>query len=103
MQDVLYSGGYRVEIHPDVIWDGKSDPDPVLFVSHPSLPGCCSDGRTLEEALEMLADARRLWIDVGREFGCPIPPPDLPNSEATLSYVDGSGRVQLEAIPLEMG
>jgi antitoxin HicB len=39
------------------------------------LPGCVSQGDTLEEALEMLADAKLAWIKVNLELGNPIPEP----------------------------
>jgi antitoxin HicB len=39
------------------------------------LPGCISQGDTLEEALEMLKDAKLAWIKVNLELGNPIPEP----------------------------
>lgn len=49
------------------------------FVSIPELPGCISQGLTPEEALEMIRDAQRLWIQVALEDGDPVP---LPTVEA---------------------
>lgn len=36
-------------------------------VSCPSLPGCFSQGSTLDEALENIKDAIRLWLEVEAE------------------------------------
>ncbi len=57
---------YRIEMVPDV--DG-------WFVSIPDLPGCISQGATPEEALEMIQDAQRLWLQVSLEQGHDIPVP----------------------------
>jgi antitoxin HicB len=37
------------------------------------LPGCITQGETLEEALEMIEDAKYAWIRVNLELGNPIP------------------------------
>jgi predicted RNase H-like HicB family nuclease len=42
------------------------------------LPGCVSVGETAEEAMEMIEDARRLWLEVAYEHGDEIP---LPSTE----------------------
>ncbi|RIH84340.1 type II toxin-antitoxin system HicB family antitoxin [Calidithermus roseus] len=42
------------------------------------LPGCVSVGETVEEAMAMIEDARRLWLEVAYEHGDDIP---LPSSE----------------------
>jgi predicted RNase H-like HicB family nuclease len=36
-------------------------------VSAPALPGCHSQGETLEEALENIREAAALWLDVAAE------------------------------------
>jgi antitoxin HicB len=46
------------------------------------LPGCLSQGETLEEALVMIEDAKLAWIGVNLELGRPIPPP---STDPTLS------------------
>ena len=55
---VLYpaeEGGYAIEI--------------------PELPGCISQGQTLEEAYEMIQDAKRGWLDIALQDGETIPEP----------------------------
>ncbi len=39
----------------------------------PSLPGCHSDGKTPEEAVERVKEAIDLWIEVAQEDGLSIP------------------------------
>jgi|WetSurMetagenome_2_1015567.scaffolds.fasta_scaffold00832_13 antitoxin HicB len=48
-------GGYAVEIE--------------------DLPGCISQGETVEEATEMIEEARRLWLESAYEDGIDIPLP----------------------------
>ncbi|MEL6453991.1 MAG: type II toxin-antitoxin system HicB family antitoxin [Cyanobacteria bacterium J06623_5] len=51
-------------------------------VEIPDLPGCLSQGETLEEAFEMIAEAKELWLEVAHEHGDPIP---LPSTEVKYS------------------
>lgn len=46
------------------------------------LPGCMSQGETLEEAHKMIAEAKELWLEVAHEYGDPIP---LPHTMTTYS------------------
>jgi len=46
------------------------------------LPGCLSQGETIEEAFEMINEARELWLEVAHEYGDPIP---LPSTETEYS------------------
>lgn len=55
---VLYpakEGGYAIEI--------------------PELPGCISQGQTLEEAYKMIQDAKKGWLELAMEDGIEIPEP----------------------------
>ena len=53
------------------------DPDPGggYVVYCPSLPGCYSQGGTLEEALANVREAIELCIEDMREHGEPVPDP----------------------------
>ncbi|MBE9060057.1 type II toxin-antitoxin system HicB family antitoxin [cf. Phormidesmis sp. LEGE 11477] len=51
-------------------------------VEIPDLPGCLSQGETLEEAFEMIAEARELWLEVAYDYGDPIP---MPSTELKYS------------------
>ncbi|MBM3322661.1 type II toxin-antitoxin system HicB family antitoxin [candidate division WOR-3 bacterium] len=46
-----------------------------FFVRVPDLPGCMSQGETVEEALANIDEARRLWLEVAHESGDDIPVP----------------------------
>lgn len=45
------------------------------LIEFPDLPGCMSDGETVEEAIVNGVDAMRGWIEAMRAEGHPIPPP----------------------------
>ena len=51
------------------------------------LPGCVGQGETLAEAMEMIEEARQLWLEVAYEHGDEIP---LPSTDEAYS-----GRVLL--------
>lgn len=42
----------------------------------PDLPGCITQGETKEEAISMLDDAKRAWIECALEAGDEIPVPE---------------------------
>ena len=72
---------YPVEIRP------LSDDDGGGFIAIvPDLPGCMSDGETMDEALHEVMDAIESWISVAKEFGDPIPVPDA-LATATANYL----------------
>jgi len=45
------------------------------FAEFPLLPGCMSEGDTIEELLRNLEDANRAWIESCPERGQPVPEP----------------------------
>ena len=57
---------YHIELIPD---EGE------WVVAIPELPGCLSQGETPEEAIKMIREAQRLWLQVALEDGRPIPAP----------------------------
>lgn len=60
----------------------EAAPEGGYFVEIEDLPGCYSQGETIEEAYEMIEDARKLWIEVAYEDGQDIP---LPHSKHEYS------------------
>jgi predicted RNase H-like HicB family nuclease len=48
------------------------DEDGVWIVECPSIPGCVSQGKTKEEALENVKDAIKLCLQVRSEKGLPL-------------------------------
>jgi len=57
---------YRIELVPD---------DDGWYVRIPDLPGCMSQGDTVEEAIEMIRDAQRGWLFVSLSHNDIIPEP----------------------------
>lgn len=48
-----------------------------FLVEYPAIPGCMSDGETIEEAIKNGRDALRDCIDVFKESGRKIPQPSV--------------------------
>lgn len=48
------------------------DEDGVWIVECPSIPGCVSQGKTREEAIENIKDAIKLALEVRVERGMPL-------------------------------
>ena len=59
---------YRLELLPDMDEGG-------FVVNYPELPGCLSQGETIEEALKNAEDAKKEWILASLEENMPIPEP----------------------------
>ncbi len=57
---------YTIILHPDAEEGGYT-------VTVPALPGCVTQGETLEEAIAMAKDAIRLHIETLLEEGEPVP------------------------------
>ena len=68
---------YPFQVRPLAEEDGGG-----YLIEFPDLPGCVSDGATIEEAIANGADALQSWMATAREFGDPIPPPSQPSDEA---------------------
>ena len=77
---------YRFTVRPLTEEDGGG-----WLVEYPDLPGCMSDGETIEEAIANADDAKRSWIAAMKEAGRSIPPP---SAEPAEGY---SGKWQLRA------
>jgi antitoxin HicB len=45
------------------------------LITFPDLPGCMSDGETVQEAIHNGADAERAWLAASRKWGNRIPKP----------------------------
>lgn len=50
----------------------EKDEDGAYVVECPAIPGCISQGRTEEEALENIRDAIRQCLEVRAERGMPL-------------------------------
>ncbi len=58
---------YTIELVPE--------PEGGWFVGIKELTGCISEGNTPEDALEMIRDAQRGWLEIALEDNIPIPEP----------------------------
>lgn len=58
---------YRVVLHPSE--------EGGYAVEVLELPGCISQGQTMEEALKMIEDAKLCWLEAALEEGIDIPEP----------------------------
>jgi predicted RNase H-like HicB family nuclease len=61
---------YRFTVRPLTEDEGGG-----YLIEFPDLPGCMSDGETIEEAIANGEDAQRGWMAAMKEAGRPIPPP----------------------------
>jgi len=53
-----------------------SKEDGAFLVEVPELPGCMSDGRTREEAVDNAERVIQEWIGMANEMGREVPEPD---------------------------
>ena len=61
----------------------KKDPeDDVYIVSVPTLPGCNTFGKTVEEAIEMAKEAIEVYIETLLDLG-----KEVSTEEGTLEYI----------------
>ncbi len=67
--DYYLSLPYTIELKPDE--------DGTWFAKIPLLKGCMTTGTNREDALNMLDDAKRLWLETALALGVNIPEPDM--------------------------
>ena len=75
---------YRFTVRPLRAEDGGG-----YLIEYPDLPGCISDGETIEDAIANGRDAKDAWSAAMREAGRPVP---SPGADAAGGY---SGKWQL--------
>jgi antitoxin HicB len=68
---------YRVsgDDYPFTVRPLAEDEGGGYLIEFPDLPGCISDGETLEEAITSGMDAKQAWLAVAREENRAIPEP----------------------------
>lgn len=74
---------YLHEIAPLAEEDGGG-----FLISFPDLPGCISDGATIEEAVANGRDAFLAWISAAADQGKPIPQP----AAKPVEMIEASGK-----------
>lgn len=67
---------YRFMMRPLSVDEGGG-----YLIEYPDLPGCMSDGDTIEEAIANGREARSEWIVAMREAGREVPAPDVDAAE----------------------
>ncbi len=55
----------------------KPDEDSYWFAKIPLLKGCITNGESRTDALDMLDDAKKLWLETALALGMPIPEPEI--------------------------
>lgn len=73
---------YSIVIHPN-----EADDVPGYWVEVPALPGCFTQGRTVEEAGAMAEDAIRCYLEAVLRRGGAVPDEEPPLAEPVLSRV----------------
>ena len=68
---------YRFTVRPMTMEEGGG-----YLIEFPDLPGCLSDGATIEEAIANGAEAKGDWIAAMVEAGRPVPRPSAEAGEA---------------------
>lgn len=81
-------------IYPAVFYKGEGG----YTVEFPDLPGCVTQGETLEEAMEMAIDAASGWILIMIEDGEDIP---SPSKQLNLSDYEGATFTNLIMIDMD--
>jgi antitoxin HicB len=57
---------YKIELYPD---------DSAFVAEIPDLPGCITQGETMEEAISFINEAKHLWLETAIFRGIPIQEP----------------------------
>ena len=77
--------------YPMTIMKDVEEGETYYIAEIPDLPGCGAHGKTVEEALNSLEEARELWIETSFEKGMEIPEP--------VSDEEFSGKILLRIPP----
>jgi antitoxin HicB len=89
---------YPFEVQPLSNEDGGG-----FLITFPDLPGCVSDGDTLEETLHNGFDAVESWLRTAAEFGDPIPKPGYKIGPRIFALLPQSLAIQLSENAKEQG
>lgn len=61
--------------YPFIIRHLSNEEGGGYLIEFPDLPGCMSDGETIDEAIDNGQDAIQVWIKAAKEMNRPIPNP----------------------------
>lgn len=65
----------KISEYPFIIRQLSNEEGGGYLIEFPDLPGCMSDGETIDEAIENGKDAIKVWIEAAKEMNRPIPIP----------------------------
>ena len=60
-------------IQNGIVFELEPEEEGGFTITVPSLPGCISYGKTIDEALKQIKDAMNGWVAVAKEEGLDIP------------------------------
>jgi predicted RNase H-like HicB family nuclease len=66
---------YPFEAYPHVVEPLSEEDGGGFLITFPDLPGCMSDGESIEEAIANGRDAFSAWMSARADIGKPIPKP----------------------------
>jgi antitoxin HicB len=93
----------RPEDYPFEVQPLSNDDGGGYLVTFPDLPGCMSDGDTLEEALHNGLDAAESWLRTAAEFGDPVPKPGYRIGSRLFAQLPQSLAIRLSESAQEQG
>lgn len=93
----------RPEDYPFEVQPLSNDDGGGYLITFPDLPGCVSDGDTLEETLRNGFDAAESWLRTAAEFGDQIPLPGYRIGPRLLAQLPQSLELQLSERAKEHG
>lgn len=56
-----------------IVFELESEEEGGFTITVPTLPGCISFGKTIDESLKNVLDAMTGWVEVAREEGIDVP------------------------------
>lgn len=65
----------KISEYPFIIRHLSNEEGGGYLIEFPDLPGCMSDGETIDEAIENGQDAIQAWIEAANKINRPIPHP----------------------------
>jgi antitoxin HicB len=74
----------RVEDYPFSVRPLSKDEGGGYWIEFPDLPGCASDGDTVDEAVRNGRDAVLSYVRSCVQYGDPVPPPSTPDEGARV-------------------
>ena len=88
------SDDLRLERYPFMVRPLAEDEGGGYLIEYPDIPGCITDGETIEETIANGRDALRSILLTMVEFGDPIPEPGTPRPLSGSAIADINSRLE---------